>query len=37
MHLQPLFEDYKYCPYEKGKSIADELFEQGLYYQEGQI
>ena len=30
MHLQPLFADVKYYPHEAGKSVSDELFENGL-------
>jgi len=30
MHLQPLFEEYEYYPHEEGKSVSDELFENGL-------
>lgn len=30
MHLQPLYKNYKYYSHEKGKSVSDELFEQGI-------
>ena len=30
MHLQPLFEGVAYYPHEEGKSVSEELFENGL-------
>lgn len=30
MHLQPLYKNYQYYSHEKGKSVSDELFEQGI-------
>ena len=30
MHLQPLFEGYKYYSHEENRSVSDELFEKGI-------
>ncbi|MFJ8246323.1 DegT/DnrJ/EryC1/StrS family aminotransferase [Peribacillus asahii] len=30
LHLQPLFEGMKYYPHEKGRSVSEELFENGI-------